>query len=234
MIKIVLKEFIYVDELKRDFLVGQLKSAYLKFKNYSYYDNYSALNRCKIAEFEVKNKINNNDNYFQNLAKILLDENKREELFEEQIDGLDVICYPKSMNNGTDINFLGNIPINSNTVDKVHYFLNIDIVSHILGVLWIIRDGWVLDDRLYKNCHGNRINKDVINRIKENKNYNDLTPFLFEPYFKKYQTWRDEAINSVEKLLEQKDNAIMFSLDFKNYYYSSTIDFIAQQLISKK
>ena len=91
--------------------------------------------------------------------------------------------------------------------------------------------GYVLDDRLYKNCYGNRLNKHLLKSFKENDIWhnwhfsNKFDPFLFEPYYKNYQSWRDNALDSVKNLLENDKNAIMISLDFKNYYYASSIDF---------
>ncbi len=75
------------------------------------------------------------------------------------------------------------------------------------------------------------MNKHLLNEFKENDIWhnwhfsNKFSPFLFEPYYKNYQSWRDNALDSVKNLLENDKNAIMISLDFKNYYYSSSIDF---------
>lgn len=124
---------------------------------------------------------------------------------------------------------MGNIPEDCDEIEKLNYFIDLDVTSHILGTLWILRSGWVLDHRLHKNCHGNRINKEILTRIesyeREGEKYSESTPFLFEPYFKRYQIWRDKGLDTVEKLLEKEENAIMLSLDFKEYYYTSTINF---------
>lgn len=218
------------DETVQTDLVHQLKSAYRKFKTHTYYDNYGAINRSKIANFETYNSLNENDNFFEKFAADLSDERERKRLFRRLKRKIDVLCYPKSIKSKTeDKSTLGNIPEDSDEVEKLNYFIDLDVESHILGTLWILRSGWILDHRLHKNCHGNRINQEVLKKIEsfesEGKKYSELTPFLFEPYFKRYQVWRDKGLDTVEKLLEKKENAIMLSLDFKEYYYTSTINF---------
>lgn len=216
-----------------DSLIKQLKSAYRKFKSYTYYDNYSAVNRAKLADFEFENSIASSDEFFEKLARDLKYGNRRKDLFKCLKSEINVLCYPKSVKSNYDDCKnpapLSNIIEDSEEIEKLNFFIDLDVKSHILGTLWILRSGWVLDHRLHKNCHGNRINKEVLNRIeyyeKKNEKYSEPTPFLFEPYFKKYQTWRDEGLNSIEKLLDKKENAIMLTLDFQEYYYSATIDF---------
>lgn len=219
-------------------LVQQLKSAYRKFKAYSYYDNFGAINRGKLAIFEEKYKLSLSDNFFEKFADDIIDENERKVLFDKLTDEIGVLCYPKSIkptlyskdeSEKCKTNNLGNIPDNSNKIDRLNYFIDLDVKAHILGTLWILRSGWILDHRLHKNCQGNRLSKEILSKIesceKNGTEYLELTPFLFEPYFKKYQLWRDDGLETIEKLLDKDENAIMLSLDFKEYYYTSTIDF---------
>lgn len=84
--------------------------------------------------------------------------------------------------------------------------------------------GYVLDDKLYDNCYGNRLNESLLKNIKENK-HPKFSPMLFKPYYKNYQSWRDNALNAVKTITNDKKHAIMLSLDFKDYYYRSLIDF---------
>jgi len=107
-------------------------------------------------------------------------------------------------------------------------------------VLWILRCGYVLDEVLYKNCYGNRLNRHLLESLKNKKEWYDLenpnnfSPFLFEPYYKNYESWRDNALDNVKNLLNNDKHAIMISLDFKNYYYNSTINFEALKEDIKK
>ena len=218
-------------------LRNQLKSAYRKYKTHIYYDNHSAIQRHYLADFEREmfSNLSNEESsffdedkinaFFVNLSQKVLDDD-----LDEFIDDLDVIAFPKKMD-PIESNVISNYDVASTDINQIHYFINLPVEAQILGVLWILRCGYVLDDRLYKNCYGNRLNKHLLNEFKENDIWhnwhfsNKFSPFLFEPYYKNYQSWRDNALNSVKNLLENDKNAIMISLDFKNYYYSSSIDF---------
>lgn len=218
-------------------LTNQLKSAYRKYKTHIYYDNHAAIQRCQLADFECEMfsdlssdessffdeyKVNK---FFDNLSKKVLNDD-----LDEYLDDLDVIAFPKKMNT-IESNVISNYDEASTDINQIHYFIDLPVEAQILGVLWILRCGYVLDDRLYKNCYGNRLNKHLLNEFKENNIWhnwhfsNKFSPFLFEPYYKNYQSWRDNALDSVNNLLEKDKNAIMISLDFKNYYYSSSVDF---------
>lgn len=224
-------------------LENQLKSAYRKYKNHVYYDNYSAIQRFDLAKFEVENfkisfvdkaEYEHNkdfekafDDYFSKLAYDLTNDwcNKIKNI----IDNIDVISFPKNVESVNDKknNIITNFKKSSSDVSKIHYFIDLPVEGHILGVLWILRLGYVLDDKLYKHCYGNRLNEYLLENLKENDNSEeyDFSPFLFQPYYKKYQSWRDDGLDVADNLLKNKKNAIILSLDFKDYYYRSLIDF---------
>ena len=218
-------------------LINQLKSAYRKYKTQIYYDNHSTIQRLQLAEFEKNmfSNLSNNEStffdeekinkFFKDLAKKVMNND-----FKEFFDDVGIIAFPKKMESD-DSKVISNYNESSSFIKQIHYFIDLPVEAHILGVLWILRCGYVLDDRLYKNCYGNRLNKHLIDSFKErniweNWNFsNKFSPFLFEPYYKNYQSWRDNALDSVKNLLDNDKHAIMISLDFKNYYYSSSIDF---------
>lgn len=222
----------------KQILINQLKSAYRKYKTHIYYDNHSAIQRCQLAKFErekFSNLSNEKSSYF--------DKDKINKFFDDLAEkvinndltdfakDIGVISFPKKMKYDSDDNVISNFKENSENINQMHYFIDLPVEAHILGVLWILRCGYILDDRLYKTCYGNRLNKQLVTSIKQNGDYNywsssnNITPFLFEPYYKNYESWRDNALNCVKNLMEHDKHAIMISLDFKNYYYSSSIDF---------
>lgn len=131
-----------------------------------------------------------------------------------------------------DENVIRNFHIKSKEIERLYYFIDLPVIGHVLGVLWILRCGYLLDDKLYKNCYGNRLNKYLLEKLK-NKNSDyylkddcyDFSPFLFKPYFKNYESWRDDGLDSVNNLLENKKNVIMFSMDLKEFYYRSLVNF---------
>ena len=227
----------FIEKLK-----NQLKGAYRKYKNHIYYDNYSAIQRFDLAKFEVENfKINfvdkdeheydkdfekAFDNYFSKLAYELT--NDWDNKIKDIIANINVISFPKNVKNDDDKKnkIITNFKKSSSDVSKIHYFIDLPVKGHILGVLWILRLGYVLDDKLYKHCYGNRLNEYLLENLKgTNTDEHDFSPFLFQPYYKKYQSWRDDGLDVADNILKNKKNAIILSLDFKDYYYRSLIDF---------
>lgn len=213
----------------------QLKCAYRKYKTHVYYDNYSQIQRYDLADFEFSNfsdesdkdfSQDNFDKYFEDLANELI--NNFDIIIEDILNNINVISFPKTLINDDKIDSINNMISNyyppKDKVTKIHYFIDLPIEGHILGVLWILRLGYILDDKLYDHCYGNRINKSVLENLKKNKSSN-FSPFLFEPYYKNYQSWRDKGLSGVYSLLKNNQNAIMLSLDFKDYYYRSLINF---------
>ena len=236
-----------MDNLDIKILVNQLKSAYRKLKSHIYYDNYSQIQKFQLSEFEFENfgisfdeNFNkedfqsNFDNFFLNFADDLY--NNFESVIEEIINKIDVISIPKHfLNENISDEIIANFNIMNNKLEKVHYFIDLPIKGHILGILWIIRCGYLLDDKLYSHCYGNRLNETFLEKVK-NCEFDDFSPFLFKPYYKNYQSWRDNGLNSLDKILKDNKNAVMLSLDFKDYYYRSLIDFndLKEDLIRTK
>ena len=226
------------DEIVLTQLTNQLRSAYRKYKSFIYYDSYSTIQRLELSNFERNPRIFDEKyeiyDFFYELADIIIDEEKFEELTDLICDEIDVISFPKrvkSVNKTKKV--IRNFPLENSNMDRLHYFIDLPIVGHIIGVLWILRCGYLLDDKVYKNCYGNRLNKHLLNKLKNKKSdyyqndCSDFNPFLFIPYFKNYQSWRDNGLDSVNNLLEDDKNAIMISLDLKEYFYRSLIDFKA-------
>ena len=62
-------------------------------------------------------------------------------------------------------------------------------------------------------------------KIDQTMEYNEFSkeptfsPALFEPYFQNYESWRDQALTLAQKCMQQ-DDVLIFTLDFKRYYYS--------------
>ena len=205
------------DEIVFAQLTNQLRNAYKKCKTTIYYDNYSSIQRLEFANFERNPKIFD-DGYdeigeiFPELAKIIFDDEEFEKLTDFICDKIDVIAFPKHvMESGENKEIIRNFHLKNFDMDRLHYFIDLPIIGHIIGVLWILRCGYLLDDKLYKNCYGNRLNTYLLDNLKNKKSdyylkndCSDFTPFLFVPYYQNYQSWRDNGLESVNKLLGDK------------------------------
>lgn len=140
------------------------------------------------------------------------------------INKTDALVYPKKLrtwpNNQVIFN-LDNEPIES---EKVQYFINLPVEGHILGVLWVLTVGALLDNRMtsdedtmYVHSYGNRLRKDLYNSDGKSVSY---SPYLFEPYFSQYESWRDRSLAYAKECLSDKQDALILTLDLKSFFYS--------------
>ena len=70
------------------------------------------------------------------------------------------------------------------------------VEGHILGVVWLMNIGSKLDKLVYEKSYGNRIRKKLINELSDEPTF---SPYLFEPYFMQYESWRDTALDEAKK-----------------------------------
>lgn len=197
-------------------LTNQLRSAYRKYKTTMYYDNYGLIQKMELTDFERHPTIfdveYNINEFFIELAKIILDEDEFEKLTVYICDKIDVVSFPKHVmeDDKKTRKVIRNFHLKNFNMDRLHYFIDLPIIGHIIGVLWILRCGYLLDDKLYKNCYGNRLNHNLLDNLKNRKSEyyqndcNDFTPFLFIPYYQNYQSWRDNGLESVNSLLDSE------------------------------
>lgn len=98
-------------------------------------------------------------------------------------------------------------------VDKLMYYLDIDIMSQIIGTLWVMIIGKEIEKEYKDYAEGNILEDNIHDNLK-----------LFRPYYLAYERWRDDAINIVEDRINKGNRSTMISLDIKEYYYSINLD----------
>lgn len=207
------------------------KIAYKKLKSSLYYDKTQSIVRNELVSFE--NDVDDIDKYLEELAEEFFDKNARKELFKSILSSISFYAFPKSlMPERSDIikNYAnGNIEVEDN-----QYFINMDIRGHIMGVLWLLLIGYRADERMYQHSYGNRIRRKLYNELSEEPTY---SPYLFEPYFQQYESWRDTAMNEALQHLHSGQDVVVLTLDFKRFYYSidisrELIDGLYEEVIS--
>ncbi|RDY25829.1 hypothetical protein CHL78_016160 [Romboutsia weinsteinii] len=184
-----------------------LELAYKKLKSDTYYDNSNLFLRSEIANNEQQI-----DSIIEELCYIILNKDT-----EDKIE-VEFYCLPKKLSStqAHDSNVVCNDLSTSNyTIDKITYFIKLDLKYHILGTLWVLLAGEILLKENSSYIYGRRLHKNFKN--------NDTR--LFKPYHEEYSKWRDKAIKHSEHLLNNNDRCLMISLDIKDYYYSVDIDF---------
>lgn len=205
-----------------------LDQAYKKLKSSVYYDKTNLILRDKIVNFESQH---DQDlwNDLQTLWSIFASGgSKWEEKKQEILSQIKVVLLPKSIKKTQPekdneeaparviTNFVAGEKIE---VDEIQYFIDLPVEGHILGVLWVFLIGCKLDKNL-QNCYGNRIRKKL---YKDSSLTPTYSPYLFEPYFENYESWRDSALEKAQAYLKQGDDVLILSLDFKRFFYSVDI-----------
>ena len=201
------KNLINSDYYTEEELKTLLEIAYKKLKSDTYYDNSNIFLRSQIANNEHQI-----GTIIDKLCNIIL--NKQT---DDKID-VGFYCLPKKLSSTQkkDINIVCNDLSSSNyTIDKITYFIKLDLKYHILGALWVLLSG---EELLKENIN-------YIYGRKLHKNFKNNDTRLFKPYHEEYSKWRDKAIKHAEHLLNNNNRCLMISLDIKDYYYSVDIDF---------
>lgn len=194
-----------------------IEKAYKKLKSSVYFDKTQLILRNAIVEFEMKDDINKELN---KIYKQLLDEDEFMKLKESIIQSVSVLSLPKKLgDNGCNI-IMNSVPKITN-VKELQHFIDMKVEGHILGVMWIMLIGYKIDNSIYEHSYGNRIRKNLINELSDNPTY---SPYLFEPYFEQYESWRNKAISKAEKLMGLNQDVVIITMDFRKYYYSIDAD----------
>ena len=196
------------------------KIAYKKLKSSLYYDKTMGITREELVKYEMEGDI---DKKLEKLHRRFIDDKERDVLFYDLLDRIDYLAFPKSV----DYNFVvettglvSNFPSNSINLGELQYYIHLDIEGHILGVVWLLLIGYKIDSLLYEHSYGNRIRKDLINELSDKPTY---SPYLFEPYFRQYENWRDKALSEAKNQLSIGNDAYVLTLDLKRFYYSLNI-----------
>lgn len=190
-----------------------LSQAYKKLKSYVFFDKTQLPLRDKIVEFE-QGEINFEEQ-LDKLAKEL-ESGLIGKLTKGILEKIDCYIYPKKIKKATDSKCIKNF-FDEVIVTEAQYFIDMDVLGHVLGIAWIMLVGYEFDREGYENSYGNRLKKE----------WNDLktySPYLFQPYFSQYESWRDNGLVQAKKLLSNQKNVIILSLDLSRFYYSVDID----------
>lgn len=206
--------------METKFSIEDIQMAYKRFKSYVYYDNFNLHIRHKISDFEsgdIDKKIEDlcyNLNYFcsDNLTTV----------FNKLIKNSGYIILPKTFKSNEDRNkevestdayLLTNKNISSFEVSKITILYDAPVELFIIATIWTTRINNYLN--ISSDNYGY-----VVPSIQNSK-------LLFEPYFNKYQEWRDKGINAAKQQIERGNNVLIITLDIKNYFHSVQVDFNA-------
>lgn len=207
-----------------------IKKAYKKLKCSVYFDKTQLLLRQQIVQFEDDNideKLNrifvalgNGGTEWEQMEKEIL-ESISYKVFAKSLEKLKEPEKPKKTEEAEKkkATFISNYVPEETKVEKVQYYINMMIEGHVLGVLWLLSVGWMLDKSLYDKSYGNRLRKHIIRELEDEKDIS-FSPYLFEPYFRQYESWRDSALEMAQNSINKDQDVVVFTMDFERFFYS--------------
>lgn len=217
-----------------------VKKAYKKLKCNVYFDKTQLLLRQQIVEFE-DGEI---DVKLDRIYDALVNGGEEWDTLQEKIlERISYKAFPKSLaapkrkekqnesgKRQEGVLLVTNRVPEETEIEKLQYFINMDVEGHILGVLWLLAIGWRLDSSSYDKSYGNRLRKLVIQELEEENNIS-YSPYLFEPYFQQYESWRDSALELAQNSINKNQDVIVFTMDFERFFYNVDLSESAFQKI---
>jgi len=211
---------------------NDIEEAYRKLKSYFYYDNFSSAIRESIAKFEASNEFENRLEILRKYLNLKNPENSTQ--LSSYLDKITVLTIPKSYkqdkpentNEFILTNKIASLPF---SLDRLNYLIDAPIEIHIISVLWIIKEGFHLQEYYERHNYAYKI------ALEEGKNKVAPGLRLFEKYFDQYQDWRDKSIDTAKSLLENNQDATIIQMDIKEYFHNVSVDFdVIKKQIKKK
>ena len=203
--------------------IKQAYEAYRKLKNYFYFDNTSLFIRHQIAEFEREfypssGKVDVKAIFEKKLDGILKVLNDNDDqvlnLYLSQI-GFRYICK-SVVPDKSESKFIINRPLNNDVlVDKMNMIIQAPVEIHVISVLWLMLVGVHFSSTIGKSNYAYQF---MLNEDEDDIKHSGLQ--LYRPYYIGYQEWRDKALSTALRLLDEKKDATILSIDVKRYFYS--------------
>ena len=203
-----------------------LEQSYKKLKSSIYFDKTQLILRDKIVQLEAENSI---QTIIEDMANKIETKNW-EDLFIPILDSITYISFPKSLSpspekSNTSMNpnaatLITNMQNKVISVEDMQYFIDMDIKGYILGIAWILTAGYLIDSNVYEHSYGNRLRKNLLDKESHTPTY---SPYLFEPYFQQYESWRDNALEYAKKSLAKQQDVVVLTLDFQRFFYQVNI-----------
>lgn len=196
-----------------------VRTAYRKLKSHIYYDNSNLLLRMQLAEYESSGNI---DEKLEELAVKIAEfgdtDNYWHDLFE-QISSWRMVKQYESAKK--DNSLITNLRTETEyKVDRVNHFIDAPIELHVCAAIWLCLIGHRLEPLMAVVPFGNKL--ELYKDRDDFRLANGLK--LYKPYFREYQSWRDQAVGSAKSLVEKNKNALILGLDIKDFYHSVRLD----------
>lgn len=190
--------------------IDRLRIAYKKLKATVFFDKTQLPLRDQLVLYEE-----NIEEKLSSLEQALFLGIDWDETEKEILDSVGVLVYPKRLKPVDEDMAIFNSDSIAIEMDKPQYFIDLSPEGQLLGVLWILEFGAVLDknagdscdeyEGMYPHSYGNRLRKNLISRDwyeKENSYY--YYPYMFLPQ-DIYLAMTYAEISSGKPLLQPND-----------------------------
>lgn len=208
----------------KEITLERIKEAYGRFKAYVYYDNFNLLLRTQLAEYEKANGLETKLSVLVKELNSFYRTGKLNKRLMTLINESDFIVLPKYFSNSTDSQKKNSILISNQHVEDYNIestikLFNGHIELHLIATLWILEEGIDLHTQIGFDSYGYHL------PIHPEENKLGAEKLLFTKYFQKYQEWRDKGIKAAKSQIEAGNDVLLISLDIKNFFHSTHIDF---------
>jgi len=102
----------------------------------------------------------------------------------------------------------------------------------VFSALWILKVGHKFDAKLdEKHSYGNRLRREVsiVDDELESSEINKNSIGLFLPYFSAYKNWRQNGLNAMKSLLDEKKHVTAITMDLASFYHRVSPDFLLRE-----
>ena len=206
---------------------SEIETAYRKLKSYVYYDKTDLRLRERLAKFECSPQFLDQLKAVREVADS--DTPSKDSRFKKWLTAIGFRVVPKKLKAlraedaaiaGDGGKFITNVTsVDAIEVETVNYFFDGPIELHLIAVLWLMREGHHLDEKLLPECCGSRLSP----RLRDE---DDDSLQLFTKYHEQYSRWRDSGIKKAKQLLVEEGKSVaILGLDLQEYYYRVDIDF---------
>jgi hypothetical protein len=209
----------------KEVTVESIQNAYSRFKAYVYYDNFNLSLRSQLSEYEK------DDDLVVKLTRLAKELNKYlfsgklSSRLSRMINENEYIVLPKYFSNSGGSQKKNSILISNQhfeefRVESTTKLFHGHIELHLIATLWIIEEGVKLHKKIGDDSYGYHL------PVRTEENELGAKKLLFTKYFDKYQEWRDKGIKAAKNQIDLGNDVLLISLDIKNFFHSSHVDFI--------
>lgn len=198
--------------------VKEVVAAYIKLKNFAYYDKRNIYLRAQIADFESEKNFSSR---FKEIVEILNSAPKTKSFILSLKDKITHFSTPKKFES---TKFQSSQIVSNRTISprypisRLSHFINAPVEFHIITAIWLINFGLAFEEQVSSRANGNRLNPHSF------KAKNGKTLSLYRLYFSQYKNWRDSALSAAKNTIRKGKDVAIIGLDIKDFFHSVRIN----------